>query len=92
MNAGIRTEIEKGLLQDESMYERKVEIVMKYIYTFSEVNYGRIEIEANCQPDQDEIINQILEGNADYYSTVFTDFDLIETARSTPKKVRTSER
>ena len=65
---------------------------MKYIYTFSEVNYGRIEIEAKCQPDQDEIINQILEGKADYYSTVFTDFDLIETARSTPKRVRASER
>ena len=51
---------------------------MKYVYTFNEINYGRIEIEAACRPDNGEIIEQILEGKVDYSDTDFTDFKLIE--------------
>ena len=65
---------------------------MKYVFTFSEINYGRIEIEADRQPDNDEIIEQILEGKADYRDTDFTDFKLIETERTKPKKERSYER
>jgi len=44
----------------------------------SEINYGRIEIESDHNPNNDEIIEKILEGNADYNDTDFTDFCLIE--------------
>ena len=52
---------------------------MKYVFTFSEINYGRIEVEANREPERGEIIEKILEGKADYNDTDFTDFRLIET-------------
>lgn len=65
---------------------------MKYVFTFSEINYGRIEIEADRQPDNGKIIAQILEGKADYYNTDFTDFKLIETERTKPKKEWQHER
>lgn len=51
---------------------------MKYVYTFSETNYGRIEIDAVCRPTDGEIIEKILEGMADYNDTDFTCFKLIE--------------
>ena len=51
---------------------------MKYAFTFNEVNYGRIEIESNHNPDKSEIIEKILEGMADYKDTDFTDFRLVE--------------
>jgi hypothetical protein len=65
---------------------------MKYIFTFSEVNYGRIIIESDHRPDKDEIIVHILEGEADYHNTDFVDFRLIETERSTPNMERGMER
>lgn len=52
---------------------------MKYVFTFNEVNYGRIEIESDHKPDNGEIIEKILEGKADYNDTDFTDFRLIKT-------------
>ena len=51
---------------------------MTYVFTFNEINYGRIEVEADHKPDNGEIIEQILEGKADYHNTDFTDFRLIE--------------
>jgi len=50
---------------------------MKNTFTFSEINYGRIEIESAIKPDNDDIIGQILEGKADYNDTEFADFCLI---------------
>ena len=51
---------------------------MKYVFTFNEINYGRIEIEADREPDESEVIEQILEGKADYNDTDFTDFRVVE--------------
>jgi hypothetical protein len=51
---------------------------MKYVFTFNEINYGRIEVEADRRPDNGEIIEKILEGKADYHNTDFTSFKLIE--------------
>ena len=51
---------------------------MKYVFTFKEIIYGRIEIESKHEPDNDDIIEKILEGGADYSNTDFTDFCLIE--------------
>ena len=51
---------------------------MKYLYTFSEINYGAIEIEADHEPDNDEIIGKIHDGYGNFNDTDFTDFRLIE--------------
>ena len=51
---------------------------MNYVYTFSEINYGRIQIETAHAPDDGQIIEKILEGEADYNNTDFVDFRLIE--------------
>jgi len=51
---------------------------MKYVFTFNEINFGRIEVEADQKPDDGEIIKKILEGRADYKDTDFTEFRLIE--------------
>jgi hypothetical protein len=61
---------------------------MKYVFTFSEINYRRIEIESDHKPDKSEIINQILEGKADYHETDFVDFRLDVRERQTPEKER----
>jgi hypothetical protein len=63
---------------------------MKYVYTFKEVNYGRIEIESDRKLDNGDIIMEILEGKADYNDTDFTDFRLVEVdgeAKSNDKEV-----
>jgi hypothetical protein len=65
---------------------------MKYVFTFSEKNYGRIEIECAHRPSKDEIISQIIEGKADYHNTDFVDFRLAETERQAPKRERGMER
>ena len=52
---------------------------MKYVFTFNETNYGRIEIEADSRPDNDDIIEKIIEGRADYHNTDFTNFRLVES-------------
>ena len=61
---------------------------MKYRFTFKEINYGNIEIESDHKPNEDEIIEAILEGKADYRNTDFTDFELVETERLSKKKDR----
>jgi hypothetical protein len=58
------------------MYEGGIKII-KYVFTFSEINYGRIQIEADRKPDNGELIEKILEGKADYSDTDFTNFRLI---------------
>jgi hypothetical protein len=60
---------------------------MKYLFTFNEINYGRIEIEADREPDNGEIIEKILEGKADYNNTDFTDFKLIEVDGEAPNRI-----
>jgi hypothetical protein len=59
---------------------------MKYVFTFSEINYGRIEIESDHKPDKGEVINQILEGKATYHDTDFTDFELVGRERTAREK------
>ena len=49
---------------------------MKYVFTFNEINYGYIEIESDSKPDESEVVEKILEGNAYYKDTRFTNFQL----------------
>ena len=51
---------------------------MKYVYTFNEIIRGRVELEADHMPNNEEIIEKIHEGKADYHDTDFTNFRLIE--------------
>jgi hypothetical protein len=59
-------------------FRRRNQENMKYLFIFNEINFGRIEIEADHKPDNGEIIEKILEGNAYYHNTDFTDFRLVE--------------
>ena len=59
---------------------------MKYVYTFKEINYGRIEIETDHKPDNGDIIAEILAGKADYNDTEFIDFCLVEADGEGEKK------
>jgi len=59
---------------------------MKYVFTFNEINYGRIEIDADHEPDNGEIIEKIFEGMATYDNTDFTDFRLVELDGKIPSE------
>jgi len=64
---------------------------MKYVFTFKEIIYGRIEIESKHEPDNDDIIEKILEGGADYSNTDFTDFRLVEADGKTFNALQENE-
>ena len=51
---------------------------MKYAFTFNEVNYGRVEFEAEHKPDNGEVIEQIMEGMASYDDTDYSGITLVE--------------
>lgn len=56
---------------------------MKYVYTFSEINYGQIIIESRHEPNKDEVIGKILDGGADYGDTDIIDFRLVDYSEKT---------
>ena len=51
---------------------------MKYVFTFNEINYGRVEIEADHEPDRGEVIEAIMHGKAHYNDTEYSAIILIE--------------
>ena len=46
---------------------------MKYTFSFKEINYGSIEIEADQMPDRSEVIDAIMNGGAFYGNTEYED-------------------
>jgi hypothetical protein len=65
---------------------------MKYVFTFSEVNYGSVEIESEYTPTRAEVIDAIENGNAHINDTDYEKIRLEETERLTQKKERGHER
>ena len=65
---------------------------MKFVFTFSEVNEGRIEIEADSQPEKREVIDRIMEGGAEYNKTGYLDIRLVGIGREKPASERARER
>ena len=51
---------------------------MKYVFTFNEINYGRVEFEADQRPDDSEVIEQIMNGMATYDDTNYSDITFVE--------------
>lgn len=51
----------------------------KYRFKFSEINYGTVVVESDKRPSDDEVIQAILDGEADYYNTEFDDITLSES-------------
>jgi len=49
----------------------------KKTYTFKEINIGSIEIETDKNLTEDEVINEIWKGNAEYNSTTYEDIKLV---------------
>ena len=51
---------------------------MKYVFAFNEINYGRVEVEADRTPDRGEVIEAIMHGKAHYNDTEYEGIILIE--------------
>lgn len=64
---------------------------MKYTFSFKEVNYGSITIEADHRPDGMEVEQAISEGNAFYKNTQYEDI-FLEEELNRPKAKRDFER
>jgi len=56
----------------------------KKTYIFKEINSGSIEIETEKTLTEDEVINEIWKGNAEYNSTKYDDIKLVRLVISPP--------
>lgn len=65
---------------------------MKYTFSFKEVNYGSIEIEAAHTPTRAEIVDAIMNGGAYFKDTDYEDIRLEDTGRPAPKMEREHDR
>ena len=65
---------------------------MKYTFSFKEVNYGSIEIEAAITPTRAEVIDAIQNGSAFYKDTEYGEIKLTETDRQHIKHDREHDR
>jgi len=60
----------------------------KHLFSFTEVIRGNIEIESKFTPTKEEVINAILDGQANYHNTDFEDICLVQPERQPPQKDR----
>ncbi|MCL2426327.1 MAG: hypothetical protein FWD05_08305 [Oscillospiraceae bacterium] len=60
---------------------------MKYEFNFTEMNYGSVSIESDIQPTKSDVINAIMNGNANYKNTEYAD---IRHCGSTPQKSKST--
>jgi len=65
---------------------------MKYTFSFTEINYGSIEIESKHMPGRGEVIDAIMNGNAYFKDTEYEDIKLCGQSRTTPYQERDMER
>lgn len=65
---------------------------MKYTFSFKEINYGSIEIEAARTPTRAEIVDAIMNGGAYFKDTDYEDIRLANTERPAPKLDRERDR
>lgn len=65
---------------------------MKYTFSFKEINYGSIEIDADHTPGIAEVTDAIMNGGAFFKDTEYEDIHLEETERIKPPKERGYER
>lgn len=52
---------------------------MKYVFTFKEINYGSVEIEADTKPNDGDVTAEIMNGKAYFSNTDYEDIVLIES-------------
>ena len=64
---------------------------MKHIFSFKEINHGSVIINCDHTPDNDEVIDAIMNGDAYYKDTEYGDVRLIETDNSTSRNERIYE-
>ena len=65
---------------------------MKYTFSFKEVNYGSVEIEAANTPTRTEVIDAIQNGRAFYKDIEYEDIRFEGAESKTSKKERRYER
>jgi hypothetical protein len=61
---------------------------MKYEFSFTEINYGSIEIESKTTPTKDEVISAIMSGNAYIKDSEYTDIRLSGTTKEKSRSNR----
>ena len=57
---------------------------MKYSFTFREINYGVVSIEADSPPSRGDVVNEIMNGKAYYGNTDYTDIELSDIENPIP--------
>ena len=65
---------------------------MKYEFSFKEVNYGSIEIEAHTTPTRAEVVDAIMSGKAYFKDTDYEEIRLISGSMDKPKPNRDHSR
>jgi len=65
---------------------------MKYEFSFKEVNYGSISIEAHTTPTRGDVIDAIMSGNAHFKDTDYEDIRLTSGSIDKPKPNRDRSR
>ena len=55
---------------------------MKYTFSFMEISYGKITVEAKLQPSDVEVKDAILNGQAYYKNTEHENIELLDMERS----------
>jgi len=57
---------------------------MTYIFTFKEINYGVVSIEADAPPSRDDVVDEIKNGEAYFSNTDYSDIELADMDISVP--------
>jgi len=60
---------------------------MEYEFNFIEVNYGSIVIESDTKPTRNEVIEQIMKGNAYWNHTDYKDIRLCGSMKEKSRSV-----
>ena len=61
---------------------------LKYIFNFTEINTGSVEIEADKTPSRADVINAIESGNAFYKDTEYGEILLVDSERKKSRQNR----
>jgi hypothetical protein len=65
---------------------------MKYMFKFTEINIGSIEIEADSTPTRAEVIDAIQNGGASYKDTEYGEIRIADCQRQKRKKKSRDDR
>jgi len=65
---------------------------MRYSFSFTEINFGTVEIEADHPPNDGEIIEAIENGNVCFNKTIYENIRHQDSQRNCDRKDRAGDR